>query len=573
MLKEEIKNLINTVIPIKVDFDIEEPEKEMHGDYATNVALILAKQLKGDPIKFAQQIEVKLTRLMAKKGISLFEKIEVARPGFINFFLKPEFLQSQLKEILKEGDGYGKQEIGKGKTVVIDFSSPNIAKPMHVGHLRSTIIGQALCNIYKALGYNVIGDNHLGDWGTQFGIMIAAYKKYKSLLGGKKITVEKMLEAYVKFNAEIEKKPELQEVAREEFRKLEQGDKENRKIWKTLRKESLKEFDKVYKLLGINFNTILGESFYEKYSQKIIEKALKKKVAIQNSDGSIIIPLDKFNLPPFLIQKSDGATLYSLRDLAAIKYRVKKYDPEKIIYVVGNEQSLYFEQLFRAAELLGYISYDKLVHVKFGFVLDENKKKLATRAGRFISAKELIDKIIRLAEKVVKEKNPKLSKKEIKKIAEIVGIGALKYADLSQNRQTNIVFDWKKVLSLEGNSGPYLLYSYVRLKSIFKKAKVKKSSFRKFDPGLLIEDEEIEILKELIKFPEKIEEAGIKFQINLLANYLYKLASLVNVFYEQIPVIKAEKDLKISRLALISAVLIVLQNGLNLLGIETSDKM
>lgn len=573
MLKEEIKSLINTVIPIKVDFDIEEPEKEMHGDYATNVALILAKQLKGDPIKFAQQIEVKLTRLMAKKGISLFEKIEVAKPGFINFFLKPEFLQSQLKEILKEGDDYGKQTIGKGKTVVIDFSSPNIAKPMHVGHLRSTIIGQAICNIYKALGYNVVGDNHLGDWGTQFGIIIAAYKKYKSLLKGEKITVKKMLEIYVKFNAEIEKKPELQEIAKEEFRKLEQGDKENRKIWKILKKESLKEFDKIYKLLGIGFDTILGESFYEKYSQKIIEKALKKKVAVQNSDGSIIIPLDKFNLPPFLIQKSDGATLYGLRDLAAIKYRVKKYDPEKIIYVVGNEQSLYFEQLFRAADLLGYFPYDKLVHVKFGLVLDENKKKLATRAGRFISAKELIDKIIKLAERVIKEKNPKLSKKEVKKIAKIIGIGALKYADLSQNRQTNIIFDWKKILSLEGNSGPYLLYSYVRLKSILKKAKTRKLFFKRLNPELLTENEEIEILKELIKFPEKIEEAGINFQINLLANYLYNLASLVNAFYEQIPVIKAEKDLKISRLALIDAALIVLQNGLNLLGIETSDRM
>src|SRR4030042_616485 len=340
---------------------------------------------------------------------------------------------------------------------------------MHVGHLRSTIIGQAIYNLYKFMGYKVIGDNHLGDWGTQFGIMIAGCKKYRVNL--KNIDVKQMLDIYVKFNKEIEKNPDLQETAKQEFKKLEDGNKENRKIWQILRKKSLDDFDKIYKILGIKFDFILGESFYENYLKAEIENALKKKVAIKNPDNSIIVLLDKFNLPPFLIQKSDGATLYGTRDLATIRYRIKKFKPEKIVYVIGNEKTFYLEQLFYCSELLGYIFHNKLRHVKFGLVLDENHKKLATREGRVIGAEDLMNKIIELADRLIKEKNPKLSEKERKNAAKIIGIGALKYNDLSQNRQTDIVFDWDKMLSFEGNSAPYLQYTYVRLKSILRKAK------------------------------------------------------------------------------------------------------
>ncbi|MFZ5559697.1 MAG: arginine--tRNA ligase [Patescibacteria group bacterium] len=561
-IKSQIRDAISKIIGEKVNFIVESPENKNFGDYATNVALVLAKKESKNPIEVAKE-------LISKSEIrnpKLFEKVEVVN-GFINFFLKPEFLQEQIKTILKEDKKFGSQNIGKNKTAVIDYSSPNVAKPMHVGHLRSTIIGQAIYNLYKFLGYKVIGDNHLGDWGTQFGIMIAAVKKYKINL--ETITIQEMLDAYVKFNQEIEKNPNLQEIAKQEFKKLENDDKENRKIWKILKDKSLDDFNKIYKILGIKFDLILGESFYEKYLKEEIETALKKKMAIKNPDNSVIISLDKFNLTPFLIQKSDGATLYGTRDLATIRYRVKKFKPEKIIYVIGNEQTLYLEQLFRAAEILGYISYNKLYHIKFGLVLDEDHKKLATREGRVVSADELINKIIGLAEKIIKEKNPKLSDKERKEAAKIIGIGALKYNDLSQNRQTDIVFNWDKMLSFEGNSGPYLQYSYVRLRSILRKAK----SLTDFKPEFLKEEKEIEILKELTRFPEVVEESAESFQINNLANYLFKLADLINSFYESLPVLKAEEGLREARLALIKAATIVLRNGLNLLGIEVLERM
>jgi len=563
MIKKQIENLIKKSIKQKIDFIVEIPEQKTHGDYATNVALIKGRKNKENPMIIAKDIINKIKK--DKASNKLFEKIEAIKPGFINFFLKPAYLQAQIKEILKAGKNFGRQKIGKGQTIIIDYSSPNIAKPMHVGHLRSTIIGQALYNIYKFLGYKTISDNHFGDWGTQFGIMIAACKKYKVNL--KNITIKQMLDIYIRFNKEIKENPDLQEKAKEEFKKLENGNKENQKIWQILKEKSLKEFKKIYKLLKMKFDLTIGESFYQKDSKKIIKHALKKKIAIKNSDNSIIIPLEKFNLIPFLIQKADGTTLYSTRDLATIKHRVEKYKPEKIIYVVGNEQSFYFEQLFHSAELLNYISYNKLKHIKFGLVLDKNHKKLATRSGRVIKVEDLINKIIKLAKKVVKEKNPKTSKKEQEKIAKVVGIGTLKYNDLSQNRQTDIIFNWQKILSFRGNSGPYLQYSYARLQSILRKDKNLKNLKIRF----LKEEEEIKILKELIKFPEIVEEVSKKFQINLLTDYLYNLASSANTFYEKFSVLKAEKDIKIARLALIKATTIVFKNGLSLLGIDVLE--
>jgi len=568
IVRDEIKKLINNAVPAYAkasadkDFTVEVPENKNFGDYATNVALILAKKLKKNPLDVAEGIKSKIKS-------NLFKKIEVAKPGFINFFLKPEFLQKQIAVILKQDKKFGKQNIGKGRAVVIDYSSPNVAKPMHVGHLRSTIIGQAIYNLYKFLEYRVISDNHLGDWGTQFGIMIAGCKKYKNNIPDlKKITLDEMLDIYVRFNQEIEKNPDLQEIAKQEFKKLEDGDKKNRKIWQILKEKSLEDFNKIYKILGIKFNLILGESFYEKYLKREIKEALKSGLAVRNPDNSVVIILDEKNFVPFLIQKSDGATLYGTRDLATLRYRIKKFKPDKIIYVIGNEQTFYLSHLFRIAEVAGYIPFTKLHHIKFGLVLDENHKKLATREGRVVSADDLINKIIELAEKIIKEKNPKLSDKERKKAAEIIGIGALKYNDLSQNRQTDIVFDWKKMLSFEGNSSPYLQYSYVRLRSILRKAKLSN-----FDPEFLKEEKELEILKELIKFPEVVEETAENFQINNLANYLYKLSNLINNFYESLPVLKAEKGIKEARLALIKSATIVLRNGLNLLGIDVLEKM
>jgi len=427
----------------------------------------------------------------------------------------------------------------------------------------------------------------LGDWGTQFGIMIAAVKKYNINIG--KITIQQMLDAYIRFNKET-KAEEARNInyamdfARDQFKALEDkkhiDHDKNKKIWQKLKEKSLEEFNKIYKILGIKFDEYKGESYYEPILKDVIRDCEKKLGGSGGkyflSIGAYLINLDEFNLNPLLIKKADGATLYATRELATIKDRVKT-KPEKIIYVVGNEQTLHFQQVFQAAELLGYTLKDKLIHVKFGLVLDENRQKLSTRAGRVIDAEELINKAIDLAEKIIKEKNPKLPDKEREKAARIIGVGALKYNDLSQNRQSDIVFDWDKMLSFEGNSGPYLQYSYVRLRSILRKAALSSDRVPRRMTGqilsLLENPSEIEILKELIKFPEIVQEAGEKFQINFLANYLYNLAGIVNTFYEKFSVLKAEKGLKEARLALIKSAAMVLRNGLNLLGIEVLEKM
>lgn len=573
-IKDAIREAISKIVGNE-NFTVEIPENNIYGDYATNVALILAKKEKRNPIEVANEIRSKIES-------DLFEKIENVN-GFINFYLKPEFIQNQIKEILKQKGKYGSSKIGKGKTVIVDYSSPNIAKKMHVGHLRSTIIGAAIYNVYKFLGYKVIGDNHLGDWGTQFGIMISAirlfyvpYKK-KSFQKDKKLhslddlTISDMLGLYVDYNKKMEDPTSgLKDLPKEEFKKLEDGDEENKAIWGVLRKKSLEEFDRIYDMLGIEFDEYRGESYYEPILKEIIRDCenLDKKYYFQSSDA-FLIDLSEFNMAPLLIKKSDGATLYATRELATIKERIKEKNLYKIIYVVGNEQTLHFQQSFQAAELLKYVSKEKLIHVKFGLILDENHKKLATRTGRFISAEDLINQIIELAEKTIKEKNPSLSEKARKEASKVIGVGALKYNDLYQNRQSDIVFDWKRMLSFDGNSAPYILYTYARLQSILGKTKFSGS----FKSEFLKEDEELSVIKELIKFSDVIENSAESFQMNNLANYLYGLASLANNFYEKFNILKVDHDIRSARLALIKAVTIVLKNGLNLLGINTIEKM
>jgi arginyl-tRNA synthetase len=558
---EKLRGIINENLPAGWDASVDLPIKSEFGDYS---AIVNARD-SSNRLAALNDIKAKIEKgEFFKENI---KEIKVVPPAYINFFIKPEKIKEQVRDIIEKDKNFGKSEENKKRTMIIDYSSPNVAKPMHVGHLRSTFIGQAIYNLYKFLGYKVVGDNHLGDWGTQFGMIIAGYKKYiNSASELKNITISKMLEIYVRFNKETENNPELRETAKAEFKKLEQGDKENRKIWKILREKSLKEFNRIYDILGIKFDLIKGESDYEKELEYEIKNALENKKAVKNEDGSIIIPLGE--MTPFLIQKSDGATVYGTRDLATIRFRVEKYNPEKIIYVIGNEQSFYLEQLFKSADILGYIPAENLYHVKFGLVLDKNHKKLATREGRAVDAEELINRIIGLAEKIIEDKNPKLSGKERKKAAKIIGIGALKYNDLSQNRHTDIVFDWNKMLSFDGNSAPYLLYTYVRLKSIIRKAKTDI-----FDTKFLTEEIELEIIKQLSAFPQTTKRTLEDYQLNILANYLFKLAGMVNNFYEKIPVLKAEKNVKSARLALIKSASIILKNGLNLLGIETLEKM
>lgn len=581
MIKSEIEELISLMIKAKfgeikgVSFEVDSPKQRDNGDYASNAAMVLSKRLGKNPRELAKEIAGEIMK--DEKSKDIFERIEVAGPGFINFYIKPEKLYENVLEILDGKDKFGRDNIGQGQTVVIDYSAINIAKPMHVGHLRSTIIGQALYNIYASLGYKVIGDNHLGDWGMQFGKMIYAYKNW----GNKKVIaqnpIEEMTKLYVRFHEEAERNKHLEDFAREETKKLQNKDDENIKIWKFLVRESLKDAGRIYKILGMKFDYELGESFYNDMLPGIVKDALDRKIA-EYSQGAIIINLENFGLPVFLIQKSDGAFLYTTTDLAAAKYRREKFKANKILYVVSNEQALHFQQLFKSLQLLGYCPDVDLEHIKFGMVLGERGKKFSTRKGDVIKLEDLIHKSQEIAKKVIEEKNPGLSQKEKKKIAKIVGVGSVKYNDLSQNRLTDIAFNWDKMLSFEGNSAPYLIYTYARINSVMDKYKKENRlaailPFKKLQLELLKEEAEKDIMRELLKYPEAVRSAAEENSPHLIALYIYNLASSYNTFYSSYPILKAGKNLMKARLALSEAVAIVIKNGLGLLGIEVAERM
>jgi arginyl-tRNA synthetase len=479
-----------------------------------------------------------------------------------------------LRKILKEKENYGKSKIGKGKTVIIDYSSPNIAKPFGIGHLRSTIIGQALYNIYKFLGYKVIGDNHLGDWGTQFGKLIFAIKNW----GKKKVedySIEELEELYVKFHKEAEKNPQLEEEGRKWFKKLEEGNRESKKIWKALVKISLKEFKRIYKLLGVKFDFALGEGFYEPMTKKVIRELKEKKIA-KESQGALIVEFPKNEFPPVIVQKSDGTTTYFTRDLATIKYRLKKWNPDLIIYEVGADQKLHFQQLFKTVEILGWSRKTKFVHVAHGLYRTKTGK-FSTRKGETVHLEDVLKEAIERAKEIIEksETSRGLTEREKERVAKIVGIGAVKYNDLSQHPSKDIIFDWEKVLNLKGNSAPYLQYTFVRCQSVLMKA-----GSRKLEVGsrkLQIEKlkkEEIDILREIYKFPEIVQEAAEKFSPNLICNFIFDLAKKYNLFYDLYPILKAEdEEIKNFRLILTKSVAQIIKNSLSLLGIQTPEKM
>ncbi len=591
MLREQIKNQLKKAIKENIEIEVFVPQNDKFGHYSTNVALKLGKILKKNPMELANEIKSQLGKQTGFTG--LIDKTSVESPGFINFWLSTETIQKEFVEIFKAKKNWGRprkkllievsrgkpfgsdqsKSSGKKKIIVIDYSHPNIAKPMSVAHLRSTIIGQALYNIFRFSGWKVVGDNHLGDWGKQFGILITAYKEKLTTNNQrpttKKITIKDLMKLYVDYTSRMESDPKLEDAAREETKKLQEGNKENIKIWKEFYRISLEEFKKIYKILGVKFDYYLGESFYAPMLPEIIRDALKKGVA-KKSQKAIVIFTDK-DKPPFIIQKADEAYLYSTTDIAAIKYRVKKFKPDTILYVVDNGQSLHFEQLFKSVKMLSYDNNVNLIHVKFGLILSEDMKKLSTRAGRHISLEDLLNETIIRAKKIVNKKQPSLSEKEKNKIAEIVGIGALKYNDLSQNRQSDITFKWEKMLNFEGNSAPYLLYAYARLKSILRKARFKKydSKFTKH----LTQEIELKLIRDLDEFPDIIKRAVEIYYSHNIAEYLFSLAAVANSFYHELPVLKAKKGEREARLALIGAISQTLKTGLNLLGIEVLEKM
>ncbi|MBD3208087.1 MAG: arginine--tRNA ligase [Candidatus Nealsonbacteria bacterium] len=547
------------------DIEVDVPDQDEYGDYSTNLALQLKDKINKSPVKIAKMIVERLGAL------PFFKKTETAGPGFINFFLSPEFLVKNLEQIEEKRESYGSADLGQGKTVVIDYSAPNIAKPFGIGHLRSTIIGQAIYNIYSFLGFKSIGDNHLGDWGTQYGKLFYAIQEWGDEEKIKKQPIRELYKLYVKFHKEAETNPDLEEEGRKWFKRLEEGDEEVKKIWEKCVAWSIKEFDQIYKRLGIKMDLTLGESFYQSMLDDIVQEALRKGVA-KKSQGALIISFPEDKLPPLMIQKSDGATLYSTRDLATIKYRREKFDPHLIIYEVGVDQRLYFKQLFWAAELLGWGKRGDYVHIAHG-MMRLSEGKMSTRRGRTVFLEDVLEEATERAGAIVETKNPNLSSEKKEKIAEVVGIGALKYNDLSRHYSKDVVFDWDEALNLRGNSGPYLQYTYARAWSVLKKSGEDLDGLELGEAQKLTSQEE-KILRMLLHFPETVQKAAETFSPNLICNYLFDLAQEFNSFYEKIPVLKAKsKELRRARVVLTLGVSQVIKNGLSLLGIEVLERM
>ena len=521
-----------------------------------------------NPAEFAARLTECINRRLSADSLVKTAKHAGA---YVNFYINHEvYCDRAVREIIKLEKLYGGERRRKGR-IVIDFSSPNIAKPFSVGHLRSTVIGQSLYNIFSFLGYRCIGDNHLGDWGTQFGVLIAAYKKWGSKAELKKRPIQHALELYVKFHREMEGKPELAEEAKRWFKKLEEGDREVRKLWKLFVEFSLKEFKKIYAMLNVRFDLTLGESFYHKEAKRLVSELLNCGIA-EKSEGAVIIPLEEYNLPPLVIQKSDESTLYATRDLAAIKFRLERFKPEKIIYVVGSEQKLYFKQLFAAVEkirrrsnLLKLAERCELVHVDFGLVT-LGGAKLSTRKGRIVLLEEIINKAVDKALKIIEEKNPALENKE--EIARDIGVGSVIFSDLKQDRVHNVDFDFERMLSFEGDTCPRILYAHTRACSILRRAGKKISMKRAFRYE---SEEEIKLIKKLSEFPLVVKLSAETCKPHHIAQYLLEVVDRFNDFYSRHRVIGSGRENE--RLALVRATKIVLGNGLKLLNIKPVEVM
>lgn len=542
---EEILNLIE--IPPSADM----------GDYAFP-CFILSKQIKDNPSQIAIEIRQEIANNYPETD---FEDIQTKGP-YINFFVnRKSFARQVVWDVITQKKDYGKTDLGKDKKIVVEFSSPNIAKPFGIGHLRSTIIGNSLANICEFENFRVKRINYLGDWGTQFGKLMFGYEKFGSEKKLQKNPSKHLLDIYVKANQK-----KYEEHAREWFRKLESRDKKALMLWKLFRTFSLDEFKRFYKVLGIKFDVFEGESDYNKKAKDVL-KQLQDKGLVKKSKGAQIVDLEKEKLGVAIIEKSDGTTIYTTRDLATAVERYKKYKFEKMIYEVGQEQTLHFKQVFRILDLLGYKWAKNCVHVEHGLYLGKSGKKFSTRKGHTVFMQDVFDETLAMAKKEISKRDKKISKKDLEERARKVAIAAIFYGDLKSNRVNNIVFDIKKFLSFEGDTGPYILYSYARASSIINKSKVNS----KFEIHKL-EDKEMELVKKLSQFSDAVVNAYRNLNPSVIANYSYQLAQTFNEFYHSCQVIGSE-DQETFRLALVQSFRQVLQNSLALLGIETVEEM
>ena len=536
---------------------LEQPKSSDLGDIAFP-AFSLAKIERKAPQAIAADIAEKI-------DASHFEKV-VATGPYVNFFLDKSQISDQvIKSVIQAGADYGQQEEGQGANVTIDLSSPNIAKPFSVGHLRSTVIGDAISNIYKKMGYNTIKINHLGDWGKQFGLLMVAYKKWGSKEAVEANPIDELLKLYVRINAEIENDPALDDEGRIWFKKLEDGDPEATELWQWFRDESLVEFNRIYKLLGVEFDSLNGEAFYNDKMDEAVQ-ILEEKGLLKESKGASIVELDDVNLPPAMIKKSDGATLYITRDIATAIYRARTYNFVKNIYVVGQEQSNHFRQLKAVLKKMGFEWSDDMIHVDFGLVT-KNRQKLSTRKGNIILLEPTLQEAISRAKAQIEEKNPELENKE--EVAHAVGVGAVKFYDLKTDRRNGYDFDLEAMVSFEGETGPYVQYAYARIQSILRKANFTPSADATYS---LSDSESWEIIKLLQDFSRVVKRAAENYDPSLIAKYAINLAQAFNKYYAHTRILdeSPERD---SRLALSYSTAVVLKEALRLLGVDAPDKM
>ncbi len=567
--KYEISKLINETLdePIKeLEQYIEIPKDKLNGDYAF-ACFRLAKTLKQSPNIIAKQIYDKIN-----KTAEIIDDIQIIG-GYLNFYINKKLLVKEvLTEIENKKIDYGKQNIGKNENIVIDYSSPNIAKPFHIGHLRSTVIGGALYRIYKFLGYNSIGINHLGDYGTQFGKLIEGYKRWGKEYDIENNPIDELTKIYIRINELCKEDEKVLEECRNNFKKLEENDEFCIKLWKKFKDLSLKEFEKVYKLLGSEFDSYNGEAFYADKMEEVID-LLEKSGKLIESQGAQIIDLEEKNMPPCIIKKTNDSTTYATRDLAAILYRIRTYNFKKALYVTSYEQILHFKQIFEVAKLLGieerYV--ERLEHVPFGMV-QLKSGKMSTREGNIIKLEELLNEAINKTLQIIKEKDTNLTIQEQKEIAKKVGIGAIIFNDLSNSRIKDEIFDCDTMLNFNGETGPYIQYTYVRTNSILNKVE-DLPKIEEVDFNVLINNEEIEVIKLLYSYKMIVETAAQKNEPSIVSRFLIELSKKYSAFYNESKIMTENKNIQNARIYLTYATNLVLKSAANLLGIEMPTKM
>lgn len=561
-IKQHIAKIIQAEVSDYLSLDqvedvLEVPKHEGQGDLAFP-AFILAKSLRQAPQKIASELAGKLSD-------DLIDHVEAVGP-YINFFLKADKISAAvLADILDKESAYGQLAIGDGENICIDMSSPNIAKPMSMGHLRSTVIGNAIGNIVEKVGFQPVRINHLGDWGTQFGKLIVTYRKWGDEETVRQNPIEELNRLYVYFHQMADEDDSLNDEARQAFKELEGGNPEELELWQWMREKSLEEFQSIYDLLGIDFDSMNGEAFYNDKMDAVIDE-LEEKDLLKVDQGATLVDLEAYDLIPALVKKSDGATLYMTRDLAAVFYRKRTYDFDQCLYVVGNEQSVHFKQLKAVIKEMGYDWYEDIHHIPFGLIT-QGGKKLSTRKGKVVLLESVLKEAIRLAQEQINSKNPDLTDKD--QVAEAVGVGAVVFHDLKNDRLNNFDFQLEEVVQFEGETGPYVQYANARAQSILRKANVGKPSLEDLK---LADDESYAVVKQLNRFPEVIAKAYESYEPSVIAKYTLQLAQRFNKYYAHTRVLEEDDQLN-ARLALVYAVSVVLTEGLRLLGVQAPKEM